>query len=85
MCTTNSVCSNIYMLKHGIGKILHDPEFTQVRVRFHNEIARIEVGQQQFEKMLDSGMRENIYTQFKKIGFMYTALDLKGYRTGSMN
>jgi uncharacterized protein len=28
---------------------------------------------------------ENIYKQFQKIGFAYTALDLKGYRTGSMN
>jgi len=28
---------------------------------------------------------ERIYQKFREIGFTYTALDLKGYRTGSMN
>jgi len=28
---------------------------------------------------------DNVYKQFQKIGFAYTSLDLKGYRTGSMN
>ena len=59
--------------------------FNQVRVRFHKDIARIEISQEQFEKMLDAQVREKIYREFKEIGFMYTALDLKGYRTGSLN
>lgn len=66
-------------------QLLLDLGFTQVRVRFHKEIARIEVSQQQFDKMLDPQIREKIYSEFKNIGFMYTALDLKGYRTGSLN
>jgi uncharacterized protein len=66
-------------------QFLLDLGFTQVRVRFHKDIARIEVSQEQFEMMLDRKTRERIYEEFKNIGFMYTALDLKGYRTGSMN
>ena len=66
-------------------QLLLDLGFNQVRVRFHKDIARIEVSQEQFAKMLDAQVREKIYKEFKEIGFMYTALDLKGYRTGSLN
>ncbi len=66
-------------------QFLLDLGFKQVRVRFHKDIARIEVTQESFEKIIQPAVREKIYTEFKKIGFMYTALDLKGYRTGSMN
>lgn len=66
-------------------QLLLDLGFNQVRVRFHSNIARIEVTQQSFEKIIEPSVREKIYNEFKKIGFMYTALDLKGYRTGSMN
>ncbi|PYG87836.1 uncharacterized protein LY28_01856 [Ruminiclostridium sufflavum DSM 19573] len=66
-------------------QLLLDLGFSQVRVRFHKDVARIEIGQEQFGKMLDSEVREKIYKEFKNIGFMYTTLDLKGYRTGSMN
>jgi uncharacterized protein len=66
-------------------QLLLDLGFTQVRVRFHKDVARIEITQDQFEKMLDAKLREKIYSEFSKIGFMYTALDLKGYRTGSLN
>ncbi|HEX2927845.1 MAG TPA: ATP-dependent sacrificial sulfur transferase LarE [Ruminiclostridium sp.] len=66
-------------------QLMLDLGFSQVRVRFHKDIARIEVSQDQFQKIIEPSVREKIYTEFKKIGFMYTALDLKGYRTGSMN
>lgn len=66
-------------------QLLLDMGFRQVRVRFHKDIARIEITQDSFEKIIEPATREKIYTEFKNIGFMYTALDLKGYRTGSMN
>ncbi|MCC8100838.1 MAG: ATP-dependent sacrificial sulfur transferase LarE [Clostridiales bacterium] len=50
-----------------------------------HRIARIEVLPQDFEKMMDEKLRERIYAQLRSIGFSYVALDLKGYRTGSMN
>ncbi len=66
-------------------QFLLDLGLKQVRVRFHKDIARIEVPQDSFDKLIEPTTREKIYTEFKNIGFMYTALDLKGYRTGSMN
>ena len=66
--------------------------FEQFRVRIHGGeginsgyIARIELLPGDFPKMLDENLRDTLYQKFKEIGFAYTALDLKGYRTGSMN
>ncbi len=59
--------------------------FRQVRVRHHGELARIEVGPEERMSFFEEGLIEKVYQNFKKIGFVYTALDLKGYRTGSMN
>ena len=36
-------------------------------------------------KFFDTDVMDRIYEKFKQLGFMYTALDLRGYRTGSMN
>jgi uncharacterized protein len=55
----------------------------QVRVRYHGSLARIEVEPGEFEHVIES--REQIAGGFKEIGFTHTALDLTGYRTGSMN
>jgi uncharacterized protein len=55
----------------------------QVRVRYHDHIARIEVGEEDFDKILM--YRDEIAEELKKFGFLYITLDLKGYRTGSMN
>lgn len=60
--------------------------FKQVRLRNHNDIARIEVGSDEVSKFLeDEDLRENISRKIKEYGFIYVTLDLNGYRTGSMN
>jgi uncharacterized protein len=59
--------------------------FKQVRVRHHGDTARIEVAESERLNFFDLKLMENVYKQFQEIGFAYTALDLKGYRTGSMN
>jgi uncharacterized protein len=64
---------------------LLDMGFTQVRVRVHGDIARIELDPAEFPKLMTAETREAVYGKFKEIGFSYTALDLLGYRTGSMN
>ena len=66
-------------------QLLLDMGFRQVRVRIHGNLARIEVGAQEMEKMLEHSIRETLHAAFKQIGFAYVALDLLGYRTGSMN
>ncbi len=58
---------------------------SQVRVRHHGNIARIEVEEGDIAKLSEEGMRQKIVLLAKKAGFQYVALDLEGYRTGSMN
>lgn len=57
--------------------------FKQFRVRIHGNLARIEVLPEQFEMMIKN--KEMIYSELKRYGFSYVTMDLKGYRTGSMN
>lgn len=59
--------------------------FDQLRVRHHNKIARIELDQKEFKKLVDETLRSKIYASLKDLGFTYVTLDLLGYRTGSMN
>ena len=66
-------------------QLLLDLGFRQVRVRHHGDVARIETDEDGFGKLMDKNTRELIYRSFKEIGFPYVALDLIGYRTGSMN
>lgn len=62
---------------------LLDSGFKQMRVRVHGNVARIEVLPEDFEKI--AAIREEVYDYFNALGFPYVSLDLKGYRTGSMN
>ncbi len=72
-------------------KVAHAEEFLrglgfrQFRVRHHDTIARIEVETEAFARILEPAMRERILARFKEIGYTYVAVDLQGYRTGSMN
>ena len=59
--------------------------FTEERVRIHGNLARIEVPAADIEKLADRSIREDLYNELKRIGFLYVTLDLGGYRTGSMN
>jgi len=59
--------------------------FVQVRVRHHGEIARIEIAKEDFPKMLGKNLMAEIVAEFKKAGYLYVALDLEGYNTGSLN
>ena len=66
-------------------QLLLDLGFRQVRVRVHGTIARIEILPEEFEKLMAADVREKVYAYLKSLGFSYIALDLGGYRTGSMN
>ncbi len=59
--------------------------FRQVRVRFHDELARIELGAEELSRAADPEMRGMIVEAGKKHGFRYVTLDLGGYRVGSHN
>jgi uncharacterized protein len=59
--------------------------FRQFRVRFHGEVVRIEIAREEMERALSVEMAARFTAIFKKLGFRYVALDLEGYRQGSLN
>lgn len=66
-------------------EFLRDLGFTQLRVRHHGNIARIEILPQDIKSILRNDFREKILEKFKRLGYKYVTIDLEGYRTGSMN
>lgn len=59
--------------------------FRQVRVRIHGTLARVEVDETEFAKVLEEGFHFRANEKLKELGFSYVTLDMGGYRTGSMN
>ncbi|HHX62837.1 MAG TPA: ATP-dependent sacrificial sulfur transferase LarE [Epulopiscium sp.] len=64
---------------------LFDHGFTQFRVRYHHDIARIEIIPEEEARFLSPDFKTQTIAYFKEIGFTYVVLDLGGYRVGSMN
>ncbi len=62
---------------------LADLGLRQVRVRYHESLARVEVAAGELERAF--GMRDAIVRAGRSAGFSFVALDLEGYRTGSLN
>jgi uncharacterized protein len=59
--------------------------FREFRVRYHGDLARIEVSPTEMDRLFEKTTRSAIVQKFKAVGFKYVSLDLQGYRTGSMN
>ena len=59
--------------------------FSQVRVRHHGSMARIEIMPAEFFRVMQDDFRIKISQTLLDIGYTYVTLDLSGYRTGSMN
>jgi len=65
---------------------LYSKGIKQARVRYHDEVARIEVLPCDMPRFIDRDFSEEVYNYFANIlGFRYVSLDIRGYRTGSMN
>jgi len=74
------------LLKVGEGeKVLHALGFKVARVRYHADVARIEVEPGQVARLLSPELRETIDRELKRIGFRFVTVDLKGFRSGSLN
>ncbi|MBI3406536.1 MAG: hypothetical protein HY046_13875 [Acidobacteria bacterium] len=65
--------------------ILRTMGFLQFRVRFHGDLARIEIAPEELPRALQPEMMAVMNECFRKIGFAYVTLDLQGYRQGSLN
>ena len=66
-------------------QLLWELGFKQFRVRVHGSLARVELLPEQLDLAVAEPMRSAIYKGLQAAGFAYVALDLQGYRTGSMN
>jgi len=64
---------------------LHSLGVTQVRVRHHGDLARIEVDPESLASLMEPGKRREVVRRLRALGYTYVTLDLAGYRTGSMN
>jgi uncharacterized protein len=59
--------------------------FHQFRVRHHGDLARIEFSPEEMPRALQMEMFEVLGREFRKIGFQFVAVDVQGYRSGSLN
>jgi pyridinium-3,5-biscarboxylic acid mononucleotide sulfurtransferase len=65
---------------------LHEHGVRVCRVRYHEgDMARIEVEPEHLERLARPELRNAIATEFRRIGFRFVALDLLGFRSGSLN
>jgi uncharacterized protein len=88
-CLASRIPYGTPITRNGLQKIedaerfLHSLGLSQVRVRVHGDVARIEVDPQSLPSLLER--RSAIASELHKLGFSYVTADLEGYRTGSMN
>ena len=64
---------------------LRELGFRQFRVRLHDKLARIEIAPEEMHRATSPEMAASISARLKTAGFTYVALDLEGYRQGSLN
>jgi uncharacterized protein len=64
---------------------LREHGFGTFRVRYHDETARIEIAPAEMPRLFEPELQRSLLAVFKAAGFTYVALDLEGYRPGSMN
>ena len=65
--------------------VLRDLGFRICRVRHHDAIARLELGQAEIQRALDPEMAARIDRELREIGYAHVTVDLRGYRLGSLN
>ena len=66
-------------------KILKSLGFSPCRLRHYGSTARLEIPPSAFPALVASPTRETVITRLQELGYIYVTLDLKGYRSGSLN
>ncbi|MBU3916398.1 ATP-dependent sacrificial sulfur transferase LarE [bacterium] len=90
-CLASRFPYNQHITMDGLKKVEAAEEFLrqkgirQVRVRYHQDLARIEVSPEERSTFFDTDLMDQVSTALLKIGFKYVTLDMEGYRTGKMN
>jgi uncharacterized protein len=66
-------------------RFLRSLGFKLVRARHHGDTVRIEAAPAELHRLAAAPLRDKVVAKFKSLGYTYVALDLEGYRTGSLN
>src|SRR5208282_3363844 len=66
-------------------KVLHALGFRVARVRYHGDVARIELERSEMARVFEPEVRDLVDRELKRIGFRFVTIDLKGFRSGSLN
>ncbi len=66
-------------------RLVTEAGFTGARVRIHGELVRIEIRNEQFERIAPGEVRMKLAMALRGLGFQYITIDAEGYRSGSMN
>ena len=66
-------------------QVLHAMGFRVARVRYHGTIARLEVEASEIARLLEPATRALVDSELKQLGFRFVTVDLKGFRSGSLN
>jgi len=59
--------------------------FRQFRVRHHDRLARLEIAREEMDRLWAEGRHEAIVTRLRELGYLYVAVDLAGFQSGSAN
>jgi uncharacterized protein len=59
--------------------------FTELRVRSYNDMAKIELANEEINRFLDKELRRTVMDSLKKFGFKHVALDIEGFKSGKLN
>jgi pyridinium-3,5-biscarboxylic acid mononucleotide sulfurtransferase len=59
--------------------------FRNFRVRYHGEIARLEIAREEMARLWEEGRADVIAERLGELGFVHVTLDLRGFRSGSLN
>lgn len=90
-CLSSRIAPGVPVTIERLGKVdraeafLRELGFIEFRVRVHDDLARIEIARAEMVKMTDVSIMSSVTEKFEKIGFRFITLDLKGFRSGSMN
>lgn len=90
-CLASRIAYGLEITEKNLQQVEEAEEFlkslslVEFRVRHHGEVARIEVHQEDLPKLIAPEVREQIIVKLKQLGFKFVALDLAGFRSGSLN
>jgi len=65
--------------------VLHAEGFRNLRVRFHGDVARVELARDEWLRLTDPETRDRVAAAIREAGFRYVALDLEPFRSGRLN